>query len=698
MSRVPRACTVPTFAALAVALAATAAPGPQKQEAPQKPLQGVPKAETAWSPESMMKVKKVGGVQVSPDGKRVVYVVTEAVMDGDRSEFVAQIFLADADGKNPRQLTFADKSSDNPQWSPDGQALAFASTRTGKRNLWLLRLAGGEAEQLTDVKTGVSSFKWAPDGKSIAFTMADAPTAAQEKQAKQKDDARVIDENTRHVRLHVLPVAKDDKGQRKTRVLTKGKFSVGFILSPAAYDWSPDSKTIAFTHTPTPSPDDWVKADISLVDVASGKVTAFAKTAAAEAMPLFSPDGKRIAYVASDDPPTWGFKLRVLVQPVAGGPARKLEETFDQRPNLVGWARDASRIYYTENVSTVPTLCAVTVPPEGQDGNYEEYGPRPGGAIGDVSLNHTGTHFGFTLQGMNRPAEAFVNATTKDFEPVQISRGNEALLKGKPIIRTIVVTWKPGGGASNVQGLLTFPIGYEKDKKYPLLLVIHGGPAGVYSQTFLGNLYPYPVAAFAAKGYLVLRCNPRGSSGRGAAFRYANYKDWGQGDYQDLMAGVDHVIKMGVADPERMGVMGWSYGGYMTSWVITQTKRFRAASIGAPVTDLVSFSGTADIPGFLPDYFGGEPWQQPELFRKHSPITHVKGVMTPALILHGEKDDRVPIGQGYQYYSALKRQGVTTRMVVYPRMPHGPTEPRHYLDIMKRNVAWMDEHVRGDKK
>ena len=231
----------------------------------------------------------------------------------------------------------------------------------------------------------------------------------------------------------------------------------------------------------------------------------------------------------------------------------------------------------------------------------------------------------------------------------------------------------------------------------PLILNIHGGPAGVFQQTFLGGRGVYPLATFSARGYAVLRPNPRGSSGYGTEFRRANTKDWGFGDYQDLMTGVDKVLEMGVADPERLGVMGWSYGGFMTSWIVTQTQRFKAASAGAPVTNLMSFNGTADIPAFVPDYFGGQFWEIMDVYQKHSPMFNVKGVTTPTMIQHGEADIRVPISQGYEFYNALKVKGVPTRMLVLPRQPHGPNEPKMQLAAMKSNLEWFEKYI-GSKR
>jgi dipeptidyl aminopeptidase/acylaminoacyl peptidase len=262
-----------------------------------------------------------------------------------------------------------------------------------------------------------------------------------------------------------------------------------------------------------------------------------------------------------------------------------------------------------------------------------------------------------------------------------------------PLGRTEVVKWKAPDGIE-IEGLLTYPVEYERGRKVPLLVIVHGGPTGVFTQSFAGLPGPYPIPVFSARGYAVLRCNVRGSSGYGRKFRYANYQDWGGGDYRDIMAGVDHAIGMGVADPERLGIMGWSYGGYMTSWVITQTKRFKAASVGAGVTNLMSFTGTADIPGFIPDYFGGEYWDAFDRWRGRSAMFNIKGVTTPTLIQHGEQDRRVPISQGYELYNALVRQSVPTKMVVYPRQPHGIQEPKLIKDAMERNLEWFDRWIK----
>src|SRR5215468_778453 len=647
---------------------------------------------TVWTPELSMKVKAVGGVQVSPDGKRVLYTVNEPVMTSEKSEYLTQIWMASADGGDAYQMTFGEKPSTNPDWSPDGRWIAFTSSRSGKNNLYLMRSTGGEAEMITDVKSGVGGFSWSPDGNWIAFTMTDPPTTDEERNDKGKDDSRWVDENVKMNHLYVISVAKDGEkdgaGKREPRQLTKGAFTVGSGLGGGGgFDWSPDGKSIVFTHTKTPKADDWTSANVSVVDVASGEIKALAATAAVESQPIYSPDGKWVALTVSDDPPTWAFQNRVNILSANGGAPRPLAPTFDEQPNLIGWAADGTRIYFSETRGVTTAISAINVE-TGAVADIEK-----GRAVyGGINLNRARSMFGLTMQNNDAAVEAYVTRAD-NFAPAKVSAVNADLPK-LPLGKMEVVRWKSQDGAE-IEGILNYPVSYKAGARVPLLLVIHGGPTGVFTQNFAAGPGLYPTAVFNARGYAVLRANPRGSSGYGKKFRYANYKDWGGGDYKDLMAGVDHVISMGVADPNRLGVMGWSYGGFMTSWVITQTNRFKAASIGAAVTNLMSFTGTTDVPGFIPDYMGAEFWDNLDVYRQHSAMFNVKGVSTPSLIQHCEGDMRVPISQGYELYNALKQQGVPVRMLVMPRQAHGPTEPKMLLKVMQTNVEWFDKMIGG---
>ena len=633
-----------------------------------------------WTPELQLKTRAVGTPRVSPDGKRVVYTVNDAMMAPDKSEFVTQIWLATTDGRENFQITFSEKSSTNPKWSPDGNSIAFTSNRKdNKNNLYILRLNGGEAEPLTDVKSSVSNFDWSPDGRWIAFTMADAKTEDEEKNDKGKNDFRWVDENFKMARLYVIPVQKDANGKREPRKLTTENYNVG------GFDWAPDGTSIVFNHTKTPGANDWTTSDASIVEIPSGRVKSFANTPAAEDSAVFSPDGKSIAMTVSDNPPRWAQSGWIRVYSVAGGQPKTLAASFDGQPNIAGWSADGKRLYFSEAKGTGTQIYAIDVAAD----KIEEIKVSTAVYSG-LDLNAAGTMFGFVRQASDSPPEAFV-ASVSNLTPVQVSKANSDL-KMPAIGKTEVVRWKSTDGG-DIEGLLTYPVGYKAGQKVPLILNIHGGPAGVFQQTFIGGRGVYPLASFASHGIAILRPNPRGSSGYGAEFRRANIKDWGGADYQDLMTGVDKVIAMGVADPQKLGVMGWSYGGFMTSWIVTQTHRFKAASAGAPVTNLMSFNGTADIPSFVPDYFGGQFWEAMDMYQKHSAMFNVKGVTTPTMIQHGDADIRVPISQGYEFYNALKAQGVPTRMLVLPRQPHGPTEPKMQLQAMQANLEWFEKYI-----
>lgn len=642
-------------------------------------------AVTSWTPELSLQFQTVTNVSVSPDGKSVAWIQTKPLLETERSEQIAHLWVAASDGSRRIALTRGDRSAITgglARWSPDSQSLFFLSNRSGgSPQIYRMRIAGGEAEKLTDFKGAIGTFGLSPDGTTIAFTARETDPE-EEKAKKEKRDMRIVDIPNQNQTLYLVPTAADVDGKRKHRKLIDAKHHI------PNFDWSPDSKAIAFTRWPGTLYDNWIKADVAEVDIATGAIKDLAASAtAAETDPQYSPDGKYIAITRSSGPkPKWAFANRITLLARAGGAPRELPATYDEQPRVIGWAKDSSKLYFTEAKRTRTYIGAMPI--DGPPSVFYEISR----GVFTADLNATGTHFGLSFETPDQPSEAYAMPVGGTTTMKRVSAANSEI--AKPAVgRTEAITWKSKDGL-DVEGLLTYPVGYKEGDKVPLILNIHGGPTGVFNEGFLGKSGIYPLAVFASKGYAILRPNPRGSSGYGKDFRFANYNDWGGKDYEDDQAGVDKLIQMGIADPDRLAIMGWSYGGYMTSWTITQTNRFKAAVIGAAVTNLWSFTGTADIPGFIPDYFGGEPWDNIEPYRKHSPITHIKNVKTPALILHGEADDRVPVGQGYEYYNALKRQGGIAKMVVYPRTPHGPREPKFVLDIMQRHLDWVEKYVR----
>ena len=634
-----------------------------------------------WTPEVMIKIKRVGGTAISPDGKWIAYTVSTPLMDGDKSEFLTHIWLVSDDGKSNTQYTYGDMSCTSPAFSPDGKSIAFLSLRgtSGKNQVWRLRMTGGEAEEITNAKSGVNSFQWSPDSRKIAYTMNDLETEPEEKAKKEKRDMVVEDANLKFAHLYTVAVEKDPKGKRAARQLTAGGLHV------TSFDWSPDGSTIVFAHQQTPSVDVWQTTDISLVPSDSGAVKQLVKLKGSDQSPAYSPDGKWVAFASDHGDARWARAYDLYIILATGGEPRKLAETPDRSFGIIAWSTDGKAIFVSEADRTV--YREFYVPVDG--GKVSVVTPGEGNYSG-ASLSADGSTMAFIHQKSEVPPDVFAMSVKKR-EMKKLTDVHTDVPK-LPLGKTEVIKWKSKDGRE-IEGLLTYPVNHVKGQKYPLILNVHGGPAGVFMQTYTAAGSIYPLQAFAQQGYAVLRPNPRGSSGYGADFRRANISDWGFGDFDDDQTGVDKVIEMGVAHPDSLIVCGWSYGGFMTSFTVTKTKRFKAASVGAGVTDLVSFTGTADIPSFLPSYFEGEYWDKMESYMKHSAVFNIKGVTTPTQVIHGLSDVRVPPSQGYEFYRALQRQGCPTEMIVYPRTPHGPQEPKFIQDIGERMIAWFNRHL-----
>lgn len=638
-----------------------------------------------WTPEYMMQFKRVGATDISPDGRWIAYTVSEPRMDGEQSDFLTHIHVTNADGTEQFQLTRGDESASNPQWSPGGNYIAFTSSRGGSGNqIWRIRFRGGEAERLTDLEGGVSSFAWSPDGSVIAFTRTDPETEEQKKRKRERRDVNVVDTDFRYAHLYTVAVEKNENGERPVQRLTAGDFHVG------NFDWSPDGKHIAFDHRPTPRINDWVLTSVSVVPSDSGEVRLLVDQGGMDSNPKFSPDGKTIAFVSDGGAARWPRAFDIHTISFDGSNLKKLSETFDRQPNLVRWSNDGRRIFYTETHRTSPRLFSI---PAG-GGNYEIVTTGRGVYRG-VSFNNDATVMAAIHENFDVPPDVVIS-NVRRFQPRRLTDVNKGFQKF-PMGRGEVITYTSPDGLE-IESPLIYPVNYEEGGRYPLILMVHGGPAGVYLETYSASSGTYPLQAFAEEGYFVLRPNFRGSSGYGKEFRFANVADWGFGDYEDLMAGVDYLIERDKVHPDSLAILGWSYGGFMTSFAVTRTDRFRAAVVGAGVTNLVSMTGTSDIPGFLPDYFEAELWENYERFIRHSAMFRVEHVTTPTLILHPEEDVRVPPSQGWELYHALNRRGIDTQLVLYPRQPHGLREPKFIQDAGERQIEWLNKHIRGKKE
>jgi dipeptidyl aminopeptidase/acylaminoacyl peptidase len=617
--------------------------------------------------DDVIALRTVADPQLSPDGKWVAYTVSRADLEQNASD--ADIWLASTLGDFPSRLTTNKKSDTSPRWSPDGKRLAFISAREEKPQIFLMPVGGGEPERLTEHKGGVRSIAWSPDGKSIAFIADQEPTPDEEKRIKEKDDAVVVDTNHKFTRLWVIDVAT-----RAARMLATGE------VVASDPQWSPDGTRIAYATNPTPRADDQSLSDIWVIPVAGGAARPLAAGAGSDQSPRWSPDGSQIAFITS--PASDVRQLRLAVIPSVGGQARMIAPEFLYSPQAPSWSPDGRTLYFSASTRTTGQLFSVP-----SAGGTPRQLTTLAGVVTAASFARDARTVAFTSADPQRPADVrFATLGTAAISPRQLTDHNPQvrdLLLGT----TDVITWKSSDGME-IEGLLLRPVGYEAGKRYPLVAYIHGGPAGAWTQGFAAS-WSNPGQVLAGQGYAVFYPNPRGSSSYGETFLRANIKDWGAGDYRDIQTGIDALVARGIADSTKLAQSGWSYGGYMTAWTLTQTNRFKALVVGAGLTDMYSMYATNDIPRTLDGYFGAEPWNDTTEYRKRSAMTFIKNARTPTLILHGMADLRVPLGQAQELYVGLRKNGVPAQLVTYPREPHGFQEPRHQLDKMRREVEWI---------
>ena len=632
-----------------------------------------------WTPELSININQISDLNFSNSGK-IAMVVRHAQIEGEKSEYLNQIWLSDTKINNIRQFTYHEKSSTHPRFSPDGNYLAFLSARTEKTQIWIIQVDGGEAWQFSYEKQGVGSFKWSPSGDKIAFIMTDPKTEQEEKDKKEKRDVILVDQNFKYSHIYLKSfLAKKDTS--KASRITDGTYHI------TDFNWNPNNKTIVFSHTIEPTINSqFVSGDISVVNIKTKTVKDIVTWEGKDENPIFTPNGKLIVFTSD------GEKIKAIGLSDAyqissnGGKPKKLAETPNRNASIISVSADNNYVFVADANRTKSEVYKISL-------NSSNISPMLNlkGRVSSPKLSDDSKKIVFVKQELDKPSEVFISQLNI-INPKQISNFNPTKVFPK-LAKTEIITWKSKDGLE-IEGLITYPTKYKKRKKYPLAVIIHGGPAGVFSETFTGARSIYNIEYFASNGYAVLRPNPRGSTGYGKDFRFANFKDWGFGDYEDIMSGVDKVIDMGVADPNRLAVMGWSYGGYMTSFVVTRTNRFKAASMGAGLPNLVSMTTTTDIPDYLVAHMGGEFWDDYETYEKHSAIYRIDKVQTPTQVIHGANDLRVPFTQGQEFYVALKRKGVPTEMVVYPRTPHGPREPKLLMDVSPRILTWLDKYIK----
>jgi dipeptidyl aminopeptidase/acylaminoacyl peptidase len=628
--------------------------------------------------DQLISLKRAGSATISPNGQWVAYTVRDT--NWDENAYHTEIWLADAKSGELRQLTnHAKKSSTSPAWSPDGTKLAFATDRDEKRQIYVIDPRGGEARKLTSVEEGVGAFAWAPDGKSFAFTSTDAKTDADKEREKKFGDFDVIGEGYRMSHLWVFDLAAE-----KARRLTSGTaFTVG------QFSWSPDGTQIAFDHRVNSASTSGATADISIVSVADGKVRPLVTQAGSDSGPVWSPDGSKIAFESAMAKQFSFLNGAIGVVPSAGGSVENLTSAFDENPSIVRWT--PAGLFFSAANRTWAFLYSIDPATRA----VKKYTAADQWIGSGFSLTPDGQWAAFSVTDGSTLGEIYVAPVATTLKPRKLTDMTaQTSAWAKSALE--VVSWKSQDGAT-IEGVLHKPIGFQAGKKYPLLVVIHGGPTGISRPNAYSSTSIYPIDIWNAKGALVLEPNYRGSAGYGEAFRSLNVRNLGVGDAWDVLSGIDYLIKEGLADPNQVGTMGWSQGGYISAFLTTHdSARFKAVSVGAGISDWMTYYVNTDITQFTRHYLKATPWDDPEVYAKTSPITYVKNAKAPTLIQHGATDQRVPVPNAFQLYRGLQDVGVPSKLIIYKGFEgigHGPSKPKSSRAVMQHNLEWFDKYM-----
>jgi dipeptidyl aminopeptidase/acylaminoacyl peptidase len=631
----------------------------------------------AFAETAVPAVRNFNQVAISPNGNRVAWVEAIAGEAGARDGSAIFVDDFESSGAKPHRVSASDNARNEQDiaWAPDGKRLAFISDadRSGQKQLYLADADGGNVRKLTSLTGFLSDPTWSPDGKALAFLFTEgAPRAAGPLQPMTPETGQV-ESKVYEQRLTVVEVASANVRQ----------------LSPAdmyvyEYDWSPDSKSFAIIAAHGAGDPNWWVAKLYTMSLSDTRLTEIYKPHYQIAKPRWSPDGRNIALIEglmSDEGSTGGD---IFVVPAGGSAnersARNLTPAIAASPNGIFW-KSSDEILFTENVDGESGVSSVEV---------------ASGKIAKLWSGPESLTVSFSADGANSAAlrNSPAHASEVWVGPVgrwqQLTHDNDDIHPKWGEMKTL--HWTSDG--MRIQGWLLYPRDYNASRRYPMVVVAHGGPAA-------GVRPAWPRRGFdtyelSARGYFVLYPNPRGSYGQGEKFTQGNIKDFGYGDFRDIMAGVDEVVRSLPVDNERLGITGWSYGGYMAMWAVTQTHRFAAAVAGAGLSNWLSYYGENDIDEWMIPYFGASVYDDPAVYARSAPMTFIKNAKTPTLVLVGERDGEVPEPQSREFWHALKTLGVKTELVVYPGEGHAFLQPTHQRDVTERLLAWFDHYLKTD--
>lgn len=623
-------------------------------------------------PEDVLAIKGISDLDLSPDEKRVLFTVRECNLKDN--EYNTDLWLLQIEEGSLSKITQSPKQDNTPRWSPDGKMIAFISNRDGKNQIYLMRTDIGEPWKLTDSPTGVESFEWTPDSKYIVYLMKDPKTEEEEKRIKEKDDAYYLFKNLKNT--HLWKISINGKENKK---LTSGNFHV------SRFKISNQGKEIVYSVAPSPRADDSILRELYIISIDGGEPKRLTENRASEDLFKFSPDDSYVSFISSSEPNLrYPGSSKLFLLNLKDMKVKAVTTSFHGEVSFYEWFSNDT-IIFAGDVGLTSNLFKLDL-----DKNTVSQISKEEGIIRNFSILKDRNKIVFTLTTPKVPPSIYM-ASIDDFKPLKLADFNPQI-KELNLGDFKPYKWKSKDGRI-IEGILGLPHDFEKGKKYPLIVQLHGGPASAYMLSFPSGISSYS-HVFTGKGWVVFQPNYRGSTNYGEAFMKEIVGKYFDKSIDDIVTGIESLIKEGIVDKERIGVMGWSAGGHMTNWLITHyPDMFKGACSGAGTANWISMYAQTDIQYIREFYFLDKPWNKVELYLKYSPILYIKNAKTPTLILCGEEDERVPLPQSKELHMGLLKNGVPTELVIFPREPHALREPKHQLHKMRKELEWLEKWV-----